>query len=445
MGEGATPRTSASLHHLRARAWEEAASRWLVPLMLWAVTLAAWPWGEAPFSRAKTAVLLVCAGALLLRALLTAPEASAPLPFRVLAGLWPATLALSALLGPAASPGGMWLELGAGLVLLALVQAPPEPEPALRAIAGAGTVLAGVALLQALGLDPFSWGGWHNTHPGERMRVYGTLGNPDFVAAFLGASLCVTVGEAASALHRPHRVAWAAATLLQLGALASTRSWASLLALGAAALTVGLGRINPHPSPLPEGEGTSTGSTHLTPAVASVPRPSAGPRNWRPVARLALGAVVLLVLVPWGRSPGSALEGRRYLLNVAAPHAVDSPVLGHGPDSFEVLWPAWEAAYWAAGAPEAERRFAAPQNHAHNDYLEWWLELGLVGSAPRVLLLLAALHAGRRAVDARGVALTAALAALAARALVDFPLSRPAELCLLTVLLALSFRLRSQS
>jgi O-antigen ligase len=294
-------------------------------------------------------------------------------------------------------------------------------------------VLAGVAVLQALGLDPFAWGGWQRDHPGERMRVYGTLGNPDFVAAFLGASLCVTVGEVLSTRGRAHRAAWAAATALQLGALASTRSWASLLALGAAALTVGLGGVNPHPGPLPEGEGISTGATPLA------------PRTWRLVALLALGALALLVLVPWGRSLGASLEGRRYLLNVAAPHAVDRPVLGHGPDSFEVLWPAWEAAYWEAGAPEAQRRFAAPQNHAHNDYLEWWLELGLVGTAPRVLLLLAALHAGLRAVDARGLATTAALAALAARALVDFPFSRPAGLCLLAVLLALPLRLRSQS
>jgi O-antigen ligase len=381
--------------------------------MVVAVTFAVWPPLAEPFSRAKSAVLLGAAGVLLVRTAFAPPEGAAPLPSRVLAGLWPATLALSALVAPLAQPGGLGLGVSVGLVLLSLLQAPVEPVPALRAIAGAGTALAGVAVLQAVGVDPFAWAGWQGAHPGERMRVYGTLGNPDFVAAFLGASLCVTGGEVAAALHRSHRWAWTAALALQLGALAATRSFASLLALGAALLSLAWTR----PSRAP-----------------------AEPRSWRPWA-LAAGAVaVLLLLVPWGRSLGSALAGRRYLWAVSAPHVVDHPVLGHGPGGFVTHWPGWEAAYWEAGAPETERRFVAPQNHAHNDYVEWLLELGLAGTVPRVLLLLAALLAGRRAVRTRDRALTAALAALCARALVDFPFSRPAELCLLAVLVSLSLR-----
>ncbi len=388
----------------------DVASRWLVPLVVAAVTFAVWPPVEEPFSRAKSAVLLVAAGVLLARAAFAPPEAAAPLPFRVLAGLWPATLALSALLAPLPHTGGLWLGLSGGLVLLSLLQSPVAPVPALCAIAGAGTALAGVALLQAVGVVPFSWGGWLGTHPGERMRVYGTLGNPDFVAAFLGASLCVTVGEAASALQRSHRAAWGAALALHLGALAATRSFASLLALGAAALSL---------------------------AWTRPPRASES-RSGRTWALVVVGLAALLLLVPWGRSLESALAGRRYLLAVSAPHVLERPLLGHGPDGFVTHWPAWEAAYWEAGAPDTERRFAAPQNHAHNDYVEWLLELGLVGTLPRVLLLLAALLAGRRAVHARDRAITAALAALCARALVDFPFSRPAELCLLGVLAALA-------
>lgn len=414
MSEEAPSRGSATVGGPGVRVWADVASRWLVPLGVVAVTFAVWPPLEEPFSGAKSAVFLVAAGMLLARAAFSPAECAAPLPFRVLAGLWPATVALSALLAPVSQPGGLWMGVSGGLVLLALLQAPVEPVPALRAIAGAGTVLAGVAVLQALGVDPFSWGGWRTDHPGERMRVYGTLGNPDFVAAFLGASLCVTVGEAASALRRSHRVAWAAAVALHLGALAATRSFASVLALGAAAVSLAWTR----------------------PA-----RNTAKP--WRMWVLVAVGAVALLMLVPWGRSLGSALAGRHYLLAVSAPHVLDSPVLGHGPDGFVTHWPAWEAAYWEAGAPEAERRFAAPQNHAHNDYVEWLLELGLVGTVPRVLLLLAALVAGRRAVDERDRAVTAALAALSARALVDFPFSRPAELCLLAVLVALALRPRA--
>lgn len=386
-------------------------TRWLVPLMVAAVTFAVWPPIAEPFSRAKTAVLLVAAGALLVRAALAHPKDAAPLPARVLAGLWLGTLALSALLAPLTQPGGLWLEAAAGLVLLSLLQAPVEPVPVLRTLAAAGAALAGVALAQAVGFDPFAWGGWQGAHPGERMRVYGTLGNPDFVAAYLGASLCVTVGEAAATSRRSHRVGWAVATALQVGALAATRSFASLLALGAALLPL----------------------TWTRPASDETRRGKA----W---ALGAVGLAVLLLLVPWGRSLESAVAGRLYLLKVSAPHVSERPLFGQGPGSFELRWPAWEAAYWETGAPEAERRFAAPQKHAHNDYAEWLLELGLVGTAPRVLLLLAALLAGRGAVDARGRAVTAALAALCARALVDFPFARPAELCLLVVLLALALR-----
>jgi putative inorganic carbon (HCO3(-)) transporter len=392
----------------------ERLSRWLVPAIIVAVTFAVAPGREAPFSGVKTGLLLAGSVALLIRSILLADSVPTALAPRVLAGLWLGTLALSALLGPAAAPGGMWLEAGAGLAVLALLQAPPPWAPALRAIAGAGTGLALVAGLQSLGVDPFRWLGWAGEHPGERMRIYGTLGNPDFVAAYLGASLCVTVGEAVSAERTMARGGWIAAAGLQLCALAAARSWGSLLALGAAALSLLWSR---------------------GPAPKAVPERVKG-RRWG----LVLGAVAagaLLLLSVSGRSPSTALEGRRYLWGVAAPHVLDAPVFGHGPGSFEVLWPLWEAEYWAAREDSADKeRFAAPQDHAHLDYLEWLLELGLLGTAPRLLLLLGAVRAGRHAPDARGRAALAALAALAARALVDFPLARPAELCLFAVLLA---------
>jgi len=384
-------------------------ARWLVPAMVIAVTLAVLPGGETPFSEVKTGVLLVAAAALLLRAALLEEALPAPLVPRVLAGLWIGTLGLSALFGPAAAPGGLWMDAAAGGVLLALLQAPPEPGPALRAIAGAGAVLALVAVLQAVGVDPFHWVGWSSTHPSERMRVYGTLGNPNFVAAYLGASLCVTLGEAVSAAAPAQRRAWAAAAVLQFGALAATRSWGSLLALGAAALSL---------------------------AWTRAPR-SQGLRRWGAALLGVLAAGLLLVAVR-ERSLSTVLAGRLYLWEVAARHVAEAPVLGHGPGSFVTLWPAWEAEHWARGASAEQQRFVDVQDHAHLDYLEWLLELGVVGTVPRVLLLLAALWAGRQAVDARGRALIAALVALAARALTDFPLARPAELCLFVVLIALA-------
>jgi putative inorganic carbon (HCO3(-)) transporter len=378
--------------------------------MMFAVTLAVLPGGETPFSGVKTGVLLVGSVALVLRAALLEGSPPAPLAPRVLAGLWIGTLALSALVGPAARPGALWMEAAAGLVLLSLLQVPPEPGPALRAIAGAGTVLALVAVLQAVGVDPFHWVGWASSHPGERMRVYGTLGNPNFVAAYLGASLCLTLGEAVSASSAVQRRWWAVAAVLQFGALVATRSWGSLLALGAAGLSLGWTRAR---------------------------KPGLGARRWG-APLLAVLAVALLLLAVRERSLSTVLSGRLYLWEVAARHVADAPVFGHGPGSFVTLWPSWEAEHWERGASAEQQRFVAVQDHAHFDYLEWLLELGLVGTVPRLLLLLAAFRAGRQALDARERALIAALAALAARALTDFPLARPAELCLFVVLVAVT-------
>jgi O-antigen ligase len=378
--------------------------------MVVAVTLAVLPGGETPFSGVKTGVLLVASVALLLRAGLLGDSSPAPLLPRVLAGLWIGTLALSVLVGPAAQPGALWMDAAAGVVLLSLLQAPPEPGPALRSIAGAGSVLALVAVLQAVGVDPFQWAGWASNHPGERMRIYGTLGNPNFVAAYLGASLCLTLGEAVSAASAVQRRAWAVAAVIQFVALAATRSWGSLLALGAAALSLMWTRA---------------------------PSVQLGARKWG-AALLAVLTVAVLLFAVRERSLSTVLAGRLYLWEVSAPYVADSPAFGHGPGSFVTLWPAWESAHWERGASAEQQRFVAVQDHAHFDYLEWLLEMGVVGTVPRMLLLLTALWAGRQATNARGRALIAALAALAARALTDFPLARPAELCLFVVLTALA-------
>ena len=76
------------------------------------------------------------------------------------------------------------------------------------------------------------------------------------------------------------------------------------------------------------------------------------------------GAVALGVAA--GRDVRPAVAGRLYLLRVAAPHVADALLGGSGPGSFAALWPGWEARAFATGAAgEADRPFAAPQDHAH--------------------------------------------------------------------------------
>ena len=281
----------------------------------------------------------------------------------------------SALRDPA--PGALLLDAAAALLLIALLRLRWSGAAALRGLALAGGLLAAVVIAQWL-------------LPGPRLRMFGTLGNPDFCAAWLVPSFCAALP------WRDRRGLVLAA--LQGVALACIGSFATVLALLAAALLLA-----------------------------------------RP--RLALGAAAAgaLCLAAAGRDPVRALEGRLYLHRICAPHLLDAPLPGLGKGSVRALWPRWEADRWASGAePETARRFAAAQDHVHDDWLERALEDGWPSAL--VLLLLAALSIRRARARPEFAAAGAGLAALAARALVDFPLARPAELSLFVVLLALPYQ-----
>lgn len=149
-------------------------------------------------------------------------------------------------------------------------------------------------------------------------------------------------------------------------------------------------------------------------------------------------AVLGLGLV--GRDLGQTIDGRRYLVSVALPHVADAPLLGHGVGSTVLAWPTWELSYWQARCPDAacvsadpQHAFAALQDHVHADWLEWLLERGVLGFLALLLAFSAPLLAAWRSEDPR---LLAALSALLARSLVNFPLHRPADLCLLAALAA---------
>lgn len=340
--------------------------RRLVPLLHATLLLLFVPPLAQPFSAPKLAALL--AGAVLALLLLRpAGPGTRALPMSRHAGpgasLWPLAWLLLAGASALAHPSALQpllLDGGAALLLFALLTRQWDSRAALRALAWLGCLEALIVLAQH----------------GPRMARFGTLGNPDFAAAWLGASLCLAIGEGMTA-----------AALLQGAALCALGSLASVLALAAA-------------------------------CVVALPR-----KRWALplLAALCLGAAS-------GRAFDERLAGRRYLHRVAAAHLLDAPLLGLGPGAVRAHWPAWEAALFR----EEDRRFAAPQDHVHDDLLERALEQGI----PAALLFAAcaglAIARGRR----RTPWAAAALASLCARALVDFPLARPAELALFVTLAA---------
>jgi putative inorganic carbon (hco3(-)) transporter len=260
----------------------------------------------------------------------------------------------------------------------------------INALAWTGFAIACVVLLQRAGLDVFSIFGPRELTP--RLSLYGTLGNPDFVASVL-------LPIAVVSLRGPW---WR--TLIMCSALALTGSLAVVSCAIVAAVSFGLA---PLPEPLP---------------------------RW---GRGRAGLLLLLITPLFTRDVGLALRGRAYLVKVAAPHVT---LLGGAP--VVDRWPQWELDWWQARCADAacvtahpDGRFTGLQDHVHADWLELLLVHGVFGLAAFLLALAGPLRAAWN----KDPLLLAALTAALARGLVDFPLERPADLCLLAALCCLPF------
>jgi O-antigen ligase len=237
------------------------------------------------------------------------------------------------------------------------------------------------------------------------MRVFATLGNPNFVAAFLAASAPAAWAAGMLFPNGRKRVVWLAACgLLLAGGILATGSRApALAALAVAAWAMFRSLRKRHLAILP----------------------------------ILFG--LLLVGVSTARPLADTLEGRLFIWRVALPHALESPLTGGGPGSFQLNYPGWETDRLAVARGEA--RFAGFQRHSHNDYLETLVDYGL----PGLLLLLAipALVLGRfcfakrDSADPAAEGAAAGIVALMALALVDFPLHRPVEAFLFWLFLAI--------
>jgi len=376
--------------------------------------LIVWPGLVQPFSTPKR--WLLAGAAILLWPLAWRGQgaAAAPLPLRLVTGAWLASWALSALLAPHVFLDALVLGVAGPLWALALVRAAPAPRAVAAAHTAAATLVAAIALLQRTGADPFTWAGWAPLVQGgsERLRVYATLGNPNFVAALLAASVPLALALASTTARPLPRAAALGASVAQAAAVAATGSRAGALALGA-----GL-------------------------AVWA----AVGPWRRRGLL-LVLAALVVAVLVALSpaRPLADTLRGRLYVWRIAAAHALDHPGLGAGPGAFEAVYPDWEARARQTAPPSAaDLVYAGPQPHAHNDFLEALVERGLPGFATILTLFTTSLvrggRGGRESAADRGAA--GALAALAAAATVDFPLARPAEAALCWTAVAIIFTRR---
>jgi putative inorganic carbon (hco3(-)) transporter len=380
----------------------------LVCVAIALLPLGCWPGLEHPFATPKLGLLALIDLALAARYLLQPKPAHASRATDWAWLAWLGALALSALAAPYVSMEALLLMALPAPLAFAIERGTISRERVAGAIAAGSSALAAIAVLQYAGADPLRWLGWiPETFSNPRMRVYGTLGNPDFVAAWCVGTLLLIVMAAAErrgAGVRHAVVKWGP-LVLHLGAMLATGSRVFLLALPVA-------------------------------VVAMLAR-RATLNKW--CLALAAAFVVAAVWLSPARPLGTTIDGRLYLARVAASGWRHVPLTGHGPGSFEIQFSRRQVE-WLRGHSEERgaRAFAGAVDHAHNDYLEMLIELGPVGlGAFFALAGLLAWSARRVGHDRQALGAWSGAAALAAVALVDFPFHRPAEGALFWMLLGI--------
>jgi putative inorganic carbon (HCO3(-)) transporter len=388
---------------------------WIEHLLLFLIGLLPllfWPNLEHPFSGPKLGLL--CFMALLSSFLLVWRGKEA---LRQMEGLdswaillWLFLLSSSALLNPAPSFSELLLRLSPLPLYFALCLF-SSPHRVAYSLGVSSTLLACISLLQWIHWDPFQSVGFRPEHfSGARMRVYGTLGNPNFVAAWIGSVLPFYW-----VLHerlKEKRKFWAGASLgamlISLSALAATGSrvfWLALLPM--AGLFISTKR--------------------------------------RRFILLVLGLMLLFGIFQLFFSPSrsmrTTLEGRLYINTVTGHHLAEIPWAGFGPGAFESQFARWQEDYWRQGGEPSWRHFAGPLDHAHNDFLEFLVNYGFAGLAVFLVMLailwrrLFCLQSGKT--NSLITASRTSILILSMIALVDFPWHRPAEWGLLWIFLAL--------
>jgi putative inorganic carbon (hco3(-)) transporter len=387
---------------------QNAAMRALLgPVCLALLPLAMWPGLARPFSTPKLAWMATLVLVLAWPAPVAWADLSARLRWSAMA--WIASFLLAA----AFSDLWVWTPLALGVLApclaLALARSGVAPSRVAAAQAAGATACAVVAVMQWIGADPLAWFGWQLPVTGAsvRMRVYGTLGNPNFVGVLMAMSLPIT-----AAVHREvstprWRRVIEVALAAQAAALVATGSRGAVLGLGAAMMTYAWLR-------------------------------------WSRRVRLAAGGLLVFAAVAVVVSPARPLDttaaGRLHLWRIVGPYAFDAPLVGQGPGAVPERFPDWQR--HAAREGLRDRRFAGLTDHAHNDYIEALIERGVPGVltllVPLGLVGVAAWRSARPTSPVMAGA-CAAVTAGAACALVDFPLARPAELAWWWTSLAVAF------
>ena len=216
-------------------------------------------------------------------------------------------------------------------------------------LAGAATALYG--LIQSLGLDRTDW----NTQ--FERRAFATLGNPDYLGGYLAGLLPLSFVLTLRAQGQKAAWLWLNITLILTAGLFATR----VRGAEAAALA---------------------GFLFVAAALATAWGRELARRNklfLKVTLALVLGFGGLWAALHWqsfGRSQAS-VQQRLFTYQVAWEMVKDHPLFGIGLGQLGIQIPRYQAKPWApADYPNHPYTYT---EHVHNEFLQFWVEGGLVG------------------------------------------------------------------
>jgi O-antigen ligase len=313
--------------------------------------------------------------------------------------------------GAALSRAGLLAGIGTVAVFFvarSVVRHPASWKRLAGAVSLAAGAAAGYALLQALGLDPLPWSRIATFAGSE--RVFGTLGHPNLLGAYLAMALPLVVWLGQRVRGRAWGATLGAVAALGVGATVATLSraaWAGLAAgagVGAAlAVRSGSGASEPGPR---------TARTFWVAALVGVLVVS-GVYLVSGQFRAPLSTRMAQVTDLSAPSTQSRVELWRAGLRMFREH----PITGAGLDAFGLQFPRYRtAAYWT-------REWLADPTKAHSEPIQILATQGLLGGlAAAVVLLLVSVSVwratGRGSSEVRSAA-AAAGGSLSAFALTD--------------------------
>jgi putative inorganic carbon (HCO3(-)) transporter len=234
----------------------------------------------------------------------------------------------------------------------------------------AGALVAGIALLQRLGYDPLLLGGYHVNWGTmvARMRLYSTLGNPNFVGGYLIGAVFPALAMAVLSKARWTKGLWSGLAAVMAAAIVATGSRGAWFGL-AAGLAVAAWIVRKNSSARKEVRERSARADGKIHGIAAL---------------LGCAPAALLILTLAERIVAQ-LHGRVYLWRFSWPIFTEHPILGSGWGTYQLLYLDFQAKFLAAHPNDLG--YWTNNRLLHNDPLQLLLEAGLFGFGAFVWLL----------------------------------------------------------